>query len=91
MGKFSYRVTDNSMSGDRIYIGDEVIIEETQSYLPDDICAIINQTDISTLEFRRIEPIGDSYRLVASNSDFKGEIRKEVEVIGKVLMTYRSV
>lgn len=90
MGKFSYRATDNSMSGDRIYIGEVVIIEETQSYLPSDICAIANQSDISKLDFRRVEEAENGYRLIASNTVIKEEIREQVLVVGKVIMTYRN-
>ncbi|MBW4083566.1 hypothetical protein HYD27_19605 [Paenibacillus sp. S150] len=90
MGKFSYRATDNSMSGDRIYIGDVLIIEETQSYLPNEICAIANQSDISMLEFRRVEETETGHRLKASNIEIKEEIREHVIIVGRVVMAYRT-
>lgn len=85
MGKFSYRVTDDSMSGDRMYIGSVIIIEETQTYLPNDVCAIANQSDISKIDFRRIEETEQGYRLIASNPDLKEEFREFILVVGKVI------
>lgn len=91
MGKFSYRVTDDSMSGDRIYIGGVIIIEETQTYLPNDICAIANQSDISKIDLRRVEEMEQGYRLIASNPDLKDEFREFVMVVGKVITADISI
>ncbi|OKP97759.1 LexA family transcriptional regulator [Paenibacillus sp. P46E] len=86
MNKFYYRVTDDSMSGDRIYTGDHVLVRQSDYFQATDICAIVDEKDISKLQFRRIEEQEDNYLLIPSNLQYDHELRDSVIVIGTIIM-----
>ncbi|MEK3658205.1 S24 family peptidase [Paenibacillus sp. FSL F4-0236] len=90
MGEFYYRVTDNDMCGDRIFSGDTVLIRESRTYLPSDICAIANEHDISQLNFRRIDDRDNGYLLTASNIEIETEMRDTILVVGIIIMFYQN-
>lgn len=90
MREFYYKVNDDSMSGDRIFINDEVLIRETTDVSINDICAIANEVDISKLDLRRIEERDGKFLLTASNSEVKTEMRSSILLVGKIIMTYKN-
>lgn len=90
MGEFYYRISDDSMSGDRIYLGDEVLVQETQMVLENDICAIACESDISQLQFRRIKEYDDGFLLTPSNPEMKAKMQEAILVVGKVIMTHKN-
>lgn len=90
MSEFYYRVNDDSMSGDRIYSGDEVLIRESMDISINDICAIVNEVDISKLDLRRIKEQDGKFLLTASNFEVRPEIRDSILLVGKIIMTYKN-
>ncbi|ASA22050.1 LexA family protein [Paenibacillus donghaensis] len=88
MNEFYYRVGDDSMTGDRLYPGDYVLVQEADTYQIRDICAIARVSDISQLDFRRVERKGGVYKLVPSNPAFSEEDREAVFIVGRVAHTY---
>lgn len=90
MREFYYRVNDDSMSGDRIYLGDEVLIRETTDVSDKDICVIANETDISKIDIRRITEREGMIIVTASNPEIMPEMRDSVLIIGKVIMIHKN-
>lgn len=88
MNEFYYQVGDDSMSGDRLNLGDYVLVQEADAYDIRDICAIVSKTDISQLEFRRIEQKDGMHILVPSNPAFSEEAREAVFIVGRAVLTY---
>lgn len=90
MSEFYYRVKDDSMTGDRIFCGDEVLVRVTETVTKNDICAIMSEVDISQLEFRRIENQSGGYLLIPSNPEVRRETRDKIHIVGKIIMAYKN-
>lgn len=73
-------VRDDGMTGDRLYKGDTVEVVE-EEFAQDDILAISTK---SGLLIRRIQPVGSSYLLIASNPDMQNERCEHVLILGRV-------
>jgi SOS-response transcriptional repressor LexA len=81
-GQFYFRVTDNGMSGDRIYTGDTVLIDTHIEFLSHDIVAIAFE---SRLILRRMKKIGQKYITIPSNPDVLPEAIEKAVILGKVI------
>ncbi|SFE42905.1 Peptidase S24-like [Paenibacillus algorifonticola] len=82
MKKTYVKVTDNSMSADRIMSGDTVLIQIDSDVNPNDIAAIILD---GVLTLRRIEKCGHAYILTPSDVLMSPELRDDIFIIGKVI------
>lgn len=82
-GKLVYVVKDNSMSGDRIIIGDTILIDPDISN-GDTVGGIYLVEINGERVIRRIEFLGEKCRLYTSNPDYPDSVHKELNIIGKI-------
>ncbi|PZN00860.1 MAG: LexA family transcriptional regulator [Bacillota bacterium] len=82
---FILRVQGNSMTGDRIYDGDRVVVVVQETVQPHDIAVVAVNGEYATL--KRVKFQGDMCILTSSNPEFEPIIvpAKDVHIIGKVV------
>lgn len=82
---FALRVKGDSMSGDRIYDGDVVIVRKQESIEPHEIAVVSVGNEDATL--KRVRIINGNAVLLSSNPEYDPIVvpASEVKVIGKVI------
>jgi SOS-response transcriptional repressors (RecA-mediated autopeptidases) len=82
---FILRVQGNSMTGDRIYDGDRVVVVVQETVQPHDIAVVAVNGEYATL--KRVKCQGDMCILTSSNPEYEPIIvpAKDVHIIGKVV------
>jgi len=82
---FILRVQGNSMTGDRIYDGDRVVVVVQETVQPHDIAVVAVNGEYATL--KRVKCQGDMCILTSSNPEYEPIVvpAKEVHIIGKVV------
>jgi SOS-response transcriptional repressors (RecA-mediated autopeptidases) len=82
---FILRVQGNSMTGDRIYDGDRVVVVVQETVQPNDIAVVAVNGEYATL--KRVKCQGDMCILTSSNPEYEPIVvpAKEVHIIGKVV------
>jgi len=82
---FALKVSDDSMSGDRILEGDVAIIAKQKDIKSQDIAVVAIGNENAIL--RRIQTNGDMYILFPSNPNFETKVvhSSEVRILGKVV------
>jgi SOS-response transcriptional repressor LexA len=83
-----FQVIDNGMSADGIMIGDVVLVDRQVEASSHEIVAIILR---SKTVLRRIEKIGQNYKITPSNPAMIPEFHENVMIIGRLINSVVTV